>query len=257
MTESTTQETPQAGDRPPRRREPAFNIAGVALAILGACVAIQLARMYLLGPDANDRLIQDFAFLPARYTGGYTFNFILAVVSPFTYAFLHGSAAHLAVNMIWLTAFGSPLAYRLGTARFLIFWAASSVASVALHFVLHPYDLAPLIGASGAVSGMMGAAARFNFRIDRRGGRPGFYGPVLPLGTVFRSRAAVVFLAVWFAVNIVVGLASGTNGSPRIAWEAHIGGFLLGFLAIRLFDPPQHPQEVEEEREEGEVVNRP
>src|SRR5690606_33001580 len=84
MTESTTQETPQAGDRPPRRREPAFNIAGVALAILGACVAIQLARMYLLGPDANDRLIQDFAFLPARYTGGYTFNFILAVVSPFT-----------------------------------------------------------------------------------------------------------------------------------------------------------------------------
>ena len=238
MTDSATEQEPRTGEDEPRR-EPIFNLAGVVTAIIGLCIAIHVLRVYLLSPDADDRLILHFAFLPIRYSGEYPIDFF-AVISPLTYAFLHGSAAHLVLNMIWLAAFGSPLANRIGTARFLAFWAATSLAAVLLHFVLHSADPSPLIGASGAVSGMTGAAARFDFHIDRSAGKPGFAGPVLPLSQVLRSRMAVAFIVVWFVVNLAVGLASGSNGTPRIAWEAHIGGFLVGFLAIRLFDrPPQ------------------
>ncbi|MCT7375440.1 rhomboid family intramembrane serine protease [Chelativorans salis] len=219
----------------PRHREPVFNLAGVVTALIGICMAVHLIRAFLLTRQEDLLVIVHFAFLPLRYTGGYPLD-VYALVSPFTYAFLHGGVAHLAVNMIWLAAFGSPLANRIGTMRFLLLWCATALAAVFLHFVLHPYDAAPLVGASGAVSGMMGAAARFAFHIDRSAGKPGFTGPVLPLSLVLRSRMTVVFLAVWFAVNLIVGLGSGAGGVPRIAWEAHIGGFLVGFFAIGLFD---------------------
>ena len=226
----------EGGER--RGREPFFNLSGAVSATIALCVVVHLVRLYVLTPTADLQLIIHFAFLPVRYTGGYAID-IFAFLSPFTYAFLHGSLAHLAINMIWLAAFGSPLANRIGVPRFLFFWAATALAAALLHFVLHPFDASPLVGASGAVSGMMGAAARFAFQIDRGESKAGFVGPILPLSRVFRSRMAVTFLAVWFVVNLVVGLASGTNGMPQIAWEAHIGGFLVGFLAIGVCDRPQ------------------
>ncbi|WP_173931542.1 rhomboid family intramembrane serine protease [Chelativorans sp. Marseille-P2723] len=225
-------------ERDPPGREPIFNLSGVVASIIAFCVGLHLFRAYILTPEAGLQFLLYFAFLPLRYTGGYAID-IFACISPITYSFLHGSVAHLAVNMIWLAAFGSPLAMRIGILRFLLFWVATSLAAAFLHFLLHPFDAAPLVGASGAVSGMMGAAARFGFKIDRSHDRPAFGGEALPLSQVFRSRMAVTFLSVWFVVNLAVGLASGTGGTPRIAWEAHIGGFLVGFLAIRAFDAPQ------------------
>ncbi|WP_274427058.1 rhomboid family intramembrane serine protease [Chelativorans sp. YIM 93263] len=225
----------------PRRREPIFNMPGVVTLLIAVCVAVHLVRVYVLSPSGNVEVLARFAFIPMRYTSGLPLD-IYAFLSPLTYAFLHGGVAHLAINMIWLAAFGSPLANRIGTARFLLFWGATVLAAVFLHFILHPYDILPLVGASGAISGMMGAAARFGFRIDRTEGRAAFAGPVLPLPMVFRSRIAVVFLVVWMAVNLVVGLTSGIGDSPRIAWEAHIGGFLVGFFFIHAFDRkrPEH-----------------
>lgn len=239
-TPSTDEE--QRGDDGQRRREPIFNLPGVVTALIAICVVVHLLRVYVLSPAADIQVLLRFAFLPLRYTGGYPLD-IYAFISPLTYAFLHGSIAHLAVNMIWLAAFGSPLANRIGTARFLLFWVATVLAAVFLHFILHPHDAAPLVGASGAISGMMGAAARFAFRIDKVEGRAAFAGPILPLPLVFRSRMAVVFLIVWTVVNLVIGLASGRGDTPQIAWEAHIGGFIVGFFFIRFFDrgPRRYP----------------
>jgi membrane associated rhomboid family serine protease len=111
---------------------------------------------------------------------------------------------------------------------------------VALHYVLHRFDQSPLIGASGAISGMMGAAARFGFRIDRGSGKAGFAGPVLPVSLVLRSRNTVVFLAVWMVVNLVTGLVGlGIGAGQQIAWEAHIGGFLAGFFLVGRFAAPR------------------
>lgn len=219
-------------------REPIFNLPGVVVLIIGVCVLVHLWRAYVLSDQADLAVIVRFAFWPVRYSGDYALD-VYALLAPVTYAFLHGGIAHLVVNMIWLAAFGSPLANRIGAARFMAFWVVTAIAAVALHFVLHAHDPVPLVGASGAISGMMGAAARFGFRIERFDGRAGFGGQVLSVGAVFRSRSTVTFLAVWMAVNLVMGLGFGVpDMDSSIAWEAHIGGFLAGFFLIRLFDSP-------------------
>src|SRR5690606_15582656 len=143
------------------------------------------------------------------------------VAGPVTYSLMHGSIAHLAVNMIWLAAFGSPLANRTGPLRFVLFWIVTSLAAAGLHYMIYPTSQAPLVGASGAISGMMGAAARFGFRIDRSSGRPAFGGPVLPISQVLTMRGTVAFLAVWMVINIVTGLVGFVPGQDsQIAWEA-------------------------------------
>ena len=221
---------------PPRGREPMFNLPGVVVALVAALVGIHLARMWLLSPEQDFGVILRFAFIPLRYSGGYAVD-AYAFIAPFSYAFLHGGVGHLAVNTIWLAAFGAPLANRIGPLRFVLFWAATSLAAVALHYVLHRADAVPLVGASGAISGMMGAAARFGFHVDRRGGRAAFAGPVLSIPAVLSSRMAVTFLGVWFVVNLAMGFGFGApDDGGAIAWEAHIGGFLAGFLLVRAFD---------------------
>lgn len=242
---TSTPETNQRPDEPvfgpempssPPVREPMFNLPRIVVLLIALCVGVHLVRTYVLTGDQDFWIILRFAFFPLRYSGGYPLD-AYAFFAPVTYSLLHGGIGHLVVNMIWLAAFGSPLANRIGTIRFLVFWVATSVAAVGLHFVLHPQDATPLVGASGAISGMMGAAARFGFRIDRSRGLAAFAGPVLPISTVFRSRSTVTFLAVWMGVNLLMGLGFGApDGGGQIAWEAHIGGFLAGFLAVRLFD---------------------
>jgi membrane associated rhomboid family serine protease len=219
-----------------RTREPAFNIAPVVVALIAACVGVHLIRVHVLSEAADIELLVRAAFIPARYSGDYTLD-LYAFLSPVTYSLLHGDYLHLSINMVWLAAFGSPFANRIGAWRFLLFWMFTAAAAVALHFAVHPQEAVPVIGASGAVSGMMAAAARYGFAVDRSGRRPAFSGPRLALGAMMRRRNVVVFLAVWMIVNLVAGLGWLVPGEgPSIAWEAHIGGFLAGLLGIALFD---------------------
>nr|MBA3446535.1 rhomboid family intramembrane serine protease [Pseudaminobacter sp.] len=160
-------------DAAPARREPMFNLPRIVLMAIVVCAAVHLLRVYGLDADQDFELLVRAAFIPIRYSGRFDIE-IYAFSSPISYAFLHGGMAHLAVNMVWLAAFGSPLANRLGAIRFALFWVGTAGAAAALHYVLHPLDQSPLVGASGAISGMMGAAARFGFRIDRSTGRPAF-----------------------------------------------------------------------------------
>jgi membrane associated rhomboid family serine protease len=227
----------------PKHREPAFNLPGIVLAAIAICSVVHLVRVYTLDFEQDLELLIRTAFIPIRYSGQFDIDFY-AFSSPFTYAFLHGGFAHLAVNMIWLAAFGSPLANRLGAARFAAFWAATGLAAVGLHYALHPMDTAPLVGASGAISGMMGAAARFGFRIDRSAGKPAFAGALLPISLVLRMRGVLTFLVIWMIVNLVTGIVGFAPGvENRIAWEAHVGGFMAGFFGVRLFDGgrPRNP----------------
>lgn len=221
-------------------REPVFNLAPVVLALIAVCAAIHLVRAEFLTGEQDFALVLRFAFIPIRYTGGFSVD-IWSFVSPLSYSLLHGGVVHLVVNCVWLAAFGSPLAYRIGAVRFLLFWAATALGAVALHFALYPDSTTPLVGASGAISGMMGAAARFVFRIDRSGGHPAFTGPIVAVADVLRSRQAVAFLGVWLAVNLLVGFGFGAPGGAQVAWEAHIGGLVVGFFGIRFFDRPQAP----------------
>lgn len=225
------------GDAPPPRREPVFNLPSVVLAFIVICVGAYVVTGFVLDREQYFWVMVHGAFIPILYSGQVPAEFY-PVTGPITYSLLHGSVAHLAVNMVWLAAFGSPLANRIGALRFVLFWIVTSIAAAGLHYLIYPTSQAPLIGASGAISGMMGAAARFGFRIDRSSGKPAFGGPVLPISTVLTMRGTVVFLAVWMVINAVTGLIGVVPGQEsQIAWEAHVGGFVVGFFFVSAFDP--------------------
>jgi len=232
---------------PPRER--IFNVPGVVLALTALLVGIHVLCWYLLSVRQTNDLLALFAFFPLRYAevvpswlpnwwGPKIWTFV-------SYAFFHASLNHLFFNLIWLLAFGPPIARRFGWPRFLAFCAMTAAAGAAAHLVMHIGEPAPMIGASAAISGMMAAALRFVFQ---RGGPLGLLGsgeeesyhvPAAPLATMLRDPRILVFVAVWFGVNIIfgVGAVSMPGTEESVAWEAHIGGFLAGLLGFAWFDP--------------------
>jgi membrane associated rhomboid family serine protease len=225
-----------SGDRP----APAFNLHGAIILMAGLCVGIHLMRTLVFDGQIDRWLIGNFAFFPIRYAPDYFQLDWPTLFSPFTHTLLHGDWVHLGFNMIWLVAFGAPVAYRLGWTRTIALWAITALGAVALHTALYFGDWVPLLGASGAVSGFLGAAARFGFRADRRNPRRGFAGPLLPPLASLRQRGVLAFILVWMAINYATGAdLFGMAGGASIAWEAHIGGLLTGFFAIGWLD--RHP----------------
>ncbi|PRD41991.1 rhomboid family intramembrane serine protease [Phyllobacterium phragmitis] len=226
-----------------RTSEPVFNIPGIILVLTGICIVAFLAQNYVLDDQQNLWVMINFAFWPVRFSQGGGFDDPAAWMTAITYSFMHGGFAHIAVNLVWLAAFGSPLAGRIGTTRMIIFWIATAIAAAFTHYALHPESAMPLVGASGSISGMMGAAARYGFRrvpdMLHQKGKSEFAGPLLPIGVTLTLRPVLAFLGVWFVINLVTGLISITpTESASIAWEAHIGGFIVGFFGIALLDRP-------------------
>jgi membrane associated rhomboid family serine protease len=233
---------------PPRER--IFNIPGAVLTLVAVLVAIHLILEYLLTDQQASEVLSLFAFSPARYAevvprwlpawwGPQLWTFI-------SYAFFHANFSHLIFNLIWLLAFGPPIARRFGPSRFLIFCAATAAAGAAAHLITHLGELAPMIGASAAVSGTMAAAMRFVFQhggplgsLGRSDDEDSYRVPAAPLSAMLRDPRILAFLAVWFGVNFIFGMGAvtmpGTEGT--VAWQAHIGGFLVGLLGFAWFDP--------------------
>ena len=238
------------------------------VAIVALLVAVHLFRMAL--DEATDfRFLADLAFVPAQFTMPLDREGVLQAASqavaqgdmqsseaalllgagvrwwtPLTYALLHGGFAHIALNSVWLLAFGTAVCRRFGSLRFIAFFIVTAVAGALAHYIVHPYGLAPVIGASAAISGAMGAAVRFAFTPGAPLG-PGFsrprdldaYRQLAPaLREVLTERRAMTFLVFWFVLNLLFGVYTPV-GDGAIAWEAHIGGFLAGFLLFNLFDP--------------------
>ena len=219
-------------------REPVFFLPPSVVVLAALCVVLWALQTYALNAQQTALLVWRGAFIPARYGPAGPPADLYFFTSPLTYSLLHAGFSHLAINMIWLAAFGAPLAQRIGSLRFYLFWMATALGAAALHFSIHSTDMSPLVGASGAISGMMGAAARFAFRTKDTGGARAFSGPPLPLADALTNRAVFMFIAVWMVINLLSGLGFVVPGgaSANIAWEAHIGGFLVGFLALRAFD---------------------
>lgn len=228
-----------AAPEPERRSEPVFNLPRVVVIALGLLWAIHLIRVGLLGRIQDLGLLLETAFIPLRYAVPLTDQSPAWLWSPVTYSLLHGSFAHIIVNSLWLVAFGSIVARRIGTTRFVLFWVASAVAAVALHLALHWGDDVPVIGASGVVSGLMGAAARFAFPQSGRFRREkAHFLPRLSVVESLSNRTVLVYVGLWFGINALAafGFGSDPSGTTQIAWEAHIGGFLFGFLGFAFFD---------------------
>lgn len=227
------------------QRSPAVSLPPAVLWLSAFLILVHVVRLGM-SAAADEWTLLAFAFIPARYAEGGAMlpgGEAARLWSLISYAFLHADFLHLFVNVIWMASFGGALARRFGTMRFLMLAAAAAVAGAALHYVLHPRELTLVIGASGAVSGMMAAAARFAFAPGgplSRGASPrSFSVPAEPLTAIFTNRRTLAFVLVWFAVNLLFGLTGGVIAGVDgpIAWEAHIGGFLAGLLLFPLLDP--------------------
>ncbi len=279
---------------PPPQREPMFNIPLGTLIVLGGLIAIHALRQVI--PESWDnQVLLHLAFLPGTFTYGVDPAAVLAHMrdladqgdaglrqaqlgryilmnaglepwTVLTYGLLHADWTHIGLNSLWLLAFGSPVARRLATGRFLLFLGFTTLMGAVAHFLTHPVDLQPVIGASAAVSGCMGAALRFMFQpraavASATGFRPptrtdAVHAPLLPLRGILSDRRATAFLVAWFAANLLFGIGVVALGPSEaaVAWEAHIGGFLAGLLALPLFDRRTQVQTpTSEASDEGET----
>ncbi|WP_234794795.1 rhomboid family intramembrane serine protease [Xaviernesmea oryzae] len=220
------------------QREPAFNLPPVLLWILGVLIVIHAVRLYLLTPETDEWLVFTFAFLPLRYVYPLAEQGLAWAWMPITYSLLHGGWDHVLFNAFWMIAFGAPVVRRIGTARLLIFWCAASASAAALHAATNWGDATVVIGASGVVSAFMGAAARFVFSADGSIRRDiAHLNQRQTIAEALSNRSVLFFVGVWVAMNVVTGTGLlPLAGGQSIAWQAHIGGFLFGFLAFPLFD---------------------
>ena len=230
---------------PASRRQPAFNLPRVMLLLLAVMAGVHAVRTFLLDGPQDIWVIFNFAFFPERPTGFFPPIDVLPgaqIWSLVSYGLLHADWGHLLVNAFWMAAFGSPLAWRFGSTRFLAFSAVAVVAGALVHLAAHGGEEIPLVGASAAVSAHLAGAARFLF-IAPAGAVRSYWMPAAPLSAVFSDIRTLVFLGVWIVVNLAVGLFGSVNEeASRIAWEAHVGGFLVGLFLFPLFDPvPRHP----------------
>jgi membrane associated rhomboid family serine protease len=233
-----------------RTSQPILNLPPVVAAISAALVFVHVVRS-VVDSDTDLQILTWLAFVPARYDSALSERLPLpggeaADAWTFvTYAFLHGDIVHLLVNLVWFLAFGSAVARRFGAVRFIAFFAVTAAAGALAHLITHFGEFAPLVGASAAISGAMAAAVRFAFEAGGplgffRDGRESAYRvPAAPLGQALRNPQVIVFLAVWFLLNLGFGIGSAPElfGNGTIAWEAHIGGLLAGLLLFPLFDP--------------------
>lgn len=262
---------PQDRQRPPPS-EPILNLPAAVVWLIAALALVQGARELLSAHD--DFVVMSWlAFVPARLTlwlsperlgelaqslgnaGTAEFGQRLQLVrllladggahlwTLLSYGLLHGSWLHLVSNVVWLAAFGSPVARRLGTGRFLNLMALSTIAGALLHWWSRELDVLPLVGVSAGVSGATAAAIRFVFSPGVRFGGLGDDAavraiPAEPFGSLWRNSRALLFIVIWFVTNILfgAGLVPILGEEASIAWEAHIGGFAAGLLLFPLLD---------------------
>ena len=207
----------------PASRFPAATLGIIVINILVFFHELKLA------PNLGDLLV-NFAIIPARYTvpdWAQHFSFSQQVFSFFSSMFLHGGWIHLLGNMWTLWIFGDNVEDRLGRSRFVLLYLASGIAAALMHIFTNAGSKVPTIGASGAIAGIMGAYFRFypHARIET-------VIPPLVFGPVF-VLPAVLFLGWWFLLqffNGALSLGARGQGFSGIAWWAHVGGFLFGFI---------------------------
>ena len=221
-------------------REPFLNAPASVFGLIAVILAAHVARILI--PEAlSDRILETYAFIPARYVaaawaaqGGTPVSIWDGAVPFVSYMFLHADYLHVGVNCLWLLVAGTPVARRLGALKFLVLFLACGVLAAAVYLAANWGSLGAAIGASGAVSGLMGAAIRIYYgeRAEPTGQQTSS-----PLAPLF-GAPILFFSAIWCVANVVAGITGlGTTGNVQaVAWEAHLGGYFAGLFLVGLFD---------------------
>jgi membrane associated rhomboid family serine protease len=206
----------------PRRLTP------VNIALMAANIAVFIHEV-ALGPRLA-AFVGRFALVPAAVTRALSsdsprdLGALAPLIATVTSMFIHGGFWHIAGNMLYLFIFGAAVEHRMGALRYLIFYFAAGIAAALATVWIAPESSVPVIGASGAIAGVLGAYFIFYPR--------GRILTILPIFIFvqFIEIPAVVYLFVWFAVQLYSGLAQtgGAEAMGGVAWWAHVGGFMFG-----------------------------
>lgn len=215
-------------DENPTELRPVVTLLLIALN-LGAWVLLQGAGM------TESRLVWSadvFGTIPCEVTAKCDLEG-LGWETVFTSMFMHGSWRHLLGNLLFLWVFGNNIEDSMGHVRFLVFYLLCGVAAALVHIYMGPASELPTVGASGAISGIMGAYVVLYPRAKVQTWVPPIFVFNLP---------AILFLGYWFVLQLVMGAAdraSAAAGEPEmggVAVWAHVGGFVAGVLLVKVFE---------------------
>lgn len=219
--------------------EPFLRAPNSVLGLIAVLVTAHVAREFA-PPAISDRILNNYALVPARYSAQFLSahhadpGTLMDRILPFLgHMLLHADTTHIAINSLWLLAFGPVVARRFGGAAFILFFTLCGLAGAAFYVGLNWGDDSAVIGASGAISGLMGAAIRM---IRMR--QPYLNVATLPLVPIF-SAQVIGFTAVWLGVNFLTGVIgfSVSGHYQAVAWQAHMGGYLAGLFLAGVFEP--------------------
>jgi membrane associated rhomboid family serine protease len=204
---------------------PSRTTPGVTITLIVLNVVIYLFGLTLTD-RGHDALIVAFGLIPAYFS----------VINVFTSMFLHGGFAHLAGNMLFLWIFGDNVEDRLGHGRFIVFYLLCGVAAAMAQVLLQPDSLVPMVGASGAIAGVMGAYLVLypHSRVLM----------LFPFPVFLFELPAVVFLAMWFVVQFLNGVSQlpffeQDAISGGVAFWAHVMGFVMGLILVVFMKRPE------------------
>lgn len=224
-------------DTTPSRTAPV--VTSALIAVNAVVFLLQLG----LSQEGLQRLFLEYGVVPARFTSlawGESVGLHFSLLPLITTQFLHGGLLHLLGNLWMLWIFGDNVEDRLGRGRFLLFYLTCGVAAALLHIASAPGSAVPAVGASGAISGVLGAY--FLLYPNAR---------VLTLVPIviflhFIELPAFVFIGLWFVMQLLSGTLSLMAATATgVAWWAHIGGFIAGMLLLkRLLPPPSRAERI-------------
>jgi membrane associated rhomboid family serine protease len=209
--------------------------------VVWAIIALNAAAfLYQLGLSQQElqAFLYEHALVPIRYFSprwAYEVGLSPGDFTPFlTNTFLHGGFLHIILNMWTLWILGPALEDRLGAARFAVLYLLSGIAASAAHAVFNAHSTVPVLGASGAIAGIIAAyAVRFPFALVR------VLVPILFI-PLFFDVPAMAFAGIWFFVQVLQGASElfSPFAGAGIAWWAHIGGFLAGLALLAALEQP-------------------
>ena len=194
----------------------------VTFGIITLNVLVFLGQFWISGnnPGIGKSLVHMYGFVPAEFNP----------LTIFTSMFMHGGFAHIIGNMWFLYIFGDNVESILGHVKYFMFYLACGIGAALAQFFVEPASQVPMIGASGAVAGVLGA---YMIRFPKA--RVHVLAVIIIFITTFVVPAQIV-LGLWFLMQLSGGLGSlGVDTTGGVAWFAHIGGFIIGVTSLKYF----------------------
>lgn len=220
---------------PLRDDNPAEITPVVTVSFIVACTLVFFYQA-ALPPHTGELFVYRFGAIPANVFGEVRLPPEVVAIPPFatliTSMFLHGGWLHLIGNMLYLWIFGNNIEDAMGHVRFAIFYITCGILAALAHAVTAPFSTVPMVGASGAISGILGAYLLLYPRAQVL--------VLIPLGIFTRIMyvPAALVLGLWFVMQVLSGGMSLGREGGGVAFFAHVGGFLAGMALVGFFKRP-------------------